>query len=105
MTRAETMREVVSRWESSGLTQKAFASREQIPYSTLLYWRRRLGKTRPKTAELQAAPALSPVRIVPDVPHGRVGFDVRTRDGLVISVPSGFDSSEFLRLLGTLSQC
>jgi hypothetical protein len=99
------MREVVSRWESSGLTQKAFASREQIPYSMLLYWRRRLGKTGSKSRDRRAAPVLSPVRIVPDVPRGGLCLQVRTRDGLVVTVPAGFDSSELSRLLGALSQC
>jgi hypothetical protein len=103
MDREERMREVVSRCESSELTQKAFAAQEGIPYTTLLYWRRRLARSR--GAGKARAAVLAPVRIVPDGPRGRPGFDVRTPGGALVSVPHGFDEGELRRLLVALSRC
>jgi hypothetical protein len=105
MTRALEMRRVLARMESSGLTQKAFAKRERIPYSTLLYWRRRLRMPRSKKRVRAAPEILTPVRVVPDIPRSVRAFEVRTPDGLVVAVPPGFDAAELERLLGALSRC
>jgi hypothetical protein len=70
MDREDRMREVVARCEASELTQKAFAAQEGIPYTTLLYWRRRLARSR-RTSKSRSA-VLAPVRIVPDGPRVRV---------------------------------
>lgn len=106
MSRAEEMESLLSRWASSGLTQRAFAEHEGVPYSTLLYWRRRLSRkktTRPRRrAEI---PELAPVRIVPDAARSAPSFEVRTPSGLTVSVPTGFDEGELSRLLGTLQGC
>jgi hypothetical protein len=51
------------------------------------------------------AAVLAPVRIVPDGPRGRPGFDVRTPGGALVSVPHGFDEGELRRLLVALSRC
>jgi hypothetical protein len=103
MDREERMLDVVARCEASELTQKAFAAQEGIPYTTLLYWRRRLARSR--GASRSRAAVLAPVRIVPDGPRGRSGFDVRTPGGAVVSVPHGFDEGELRRLLAALSRC
>ncbi len=104
MRRAEEMSEVLARYEASGLTQKAFAEREGVPYTTLMYWRRRLRTGSAK--EAKPAPAmLAPVTIVPDRPRGRGSFEVRTAGGAVVTVPPGFDEGELRRLLGALSTC
>jgi transposase-like protein len=64
MRKDEEMRELLSRWESSGVTQRAFAEQEGVPYSTLVYWRRRL-KLDEERAEVQPEkPAFAPVRVV-----------------------------------------
>ena len=105
MTRSAQMRQILSRLASSGLTQKAFAKRERIPYSTLLYWRRRLGKSGLTRRARPASEVLAPVTIVPDVVHGGRAFEVRTPDGLTVSVPGGFDASELERLLAALRRC
>jgi hypothetical protein len=96
---------VIDRWETSGLSQKAFAEKEKIPYTTLLYWRRRLGKTTRGRVRKPAAMTLAPVRIVPDGPRSGRAFELRTSSGLSISVPHGFDEAELRRLLAALSSC
>jgi hypothetical protein len=101
------MREALSRWESSGLTQREFAAREQIPYSTLQYWRRRLRKAAPAKQSSRSEPLLAAVHVVPDpqpVPNTSA-FEVRTADGLALSIPQDFDANELQRLLTVLRAC
>jgi hypothetical protein len=107
MAKIDHMREVFSRLEGSGLSMKAFAAREGISYTTMQYWRRRLGGGRKKTAERQKPVVLSPVRVVPDtpVPAERKGFEVWLSNGVSIEVPAGFDEGELQRLVGVLSGC
>ena len=69
MSRARQMRELLARWETSGLTQKAFAKRERIAYSTLLYWRRRLAGRGSRVPGRPSEPAFASVRVVPDRPR------------------------------------
>ncbi|MDH3439008.1 MAG: hypothetical protein OEN48_18790 [Betaproteobacteria bacterium] len=101
------MREVFSRLERTGLSMKAFAAREGISYTTMQYWRRRLGGGRKKTADRQKTVVLSPVRVVPDAapPAERKGFEVWLSNGVSVEVPAGFDEGELQRLVGVLSGC
>ena len=107
MTKLEQMREVFIRLEGSGLSMKAFAAREGISYTTMQYWRRRLGGGRKKTAERQKTVVLSPVRVVPDTPAPaeRKGFEVWLSNGVSLEVPPGFDEGELQRLVEVLSGC
>jgi transposase-like protein len=61
MRSAEEMGELLSRWESSGLTERAFAEQEGVPYSTLVYWRRRLKLDEERSAGPPEEPAFAPV--------------------------------------------
>ena len=107
MTKLEQMREVFARLEGSGLSMKAFAAREGISYTTMQYWRRRLGGGRTKAVERQKPVVLSPVRVVPDTPAAaeRKGFEVWLSNGVSLEVPPGFDEGELQRLVGELSGC
>ena len=65
MRRAEEMRAVFARFEGSGLTLKAFGEREEISYTTLVYWRKRLraldgGKDKRRTDRKPEAVTLTP---------------------------------------------
>jgi hypothetical protein len=107
VTKLEQMREVFARLERSGLSMKAFAAREGISYTTMQYWRRRLGGGRKKAADRQKAVVLSPVRVVPDAPvtAERKGFEVWLSNGVSLEVPPGFDEDELRRLVGVLAGC
>jgi len=106
MSRAERMQELITRWESSGLSQRAFAKQEGISYSRLLYWRRRLASRRRESARTGDEPVrLDPVRIVPDPARVATAFELRTARGLSIAVPTGFDEDELRRLLEVVTGC
>ena len=112
MKRAEEMRELFARWKRSGQSLMAFGKTEGVPYSRLLYWRRKLGDgvaTRKASAVKSIADAeLVPVRIVPDsnpADSRPVAFEVWLSNGVSLNVGAGFDESELRRLVGVLSSC
>ena len=101
MSRAVEMQELVTRWESSGLTQRAFAEQASVSYSVFQYWRRRL---KPRDTSGTAV-QLDPIRIVAGGSRPAAVFELRTAGGLTLSVPAGFDEVELGRLLGVLTAC
>ena len=112
MKRAEEMRELFSRWKSSGQSLMAFGRTEGVPYSRLLYWRRKLGdgvSMRKASAVTPVTDAeLVPVRIVPDSdrPDPRPEpFEVWLPNGVSLNVTAGFNEAELRRLVGALSTC
>ena len=112
MNRAEEMRELFARWRSSGQSLMAFGRTEGVPYSRLLYWRRKLddsvagGKASPVKPVADAE--FVPVRIMPDSnrPDPRPEpFEVWLPNGVSLNVAAGFDEDELRRLVGALSAC
>ncbi len=103
MSRTEEMRRVLRRWERSELTMKAFAESEGIPYSTFIYWKRRLS----------SVPRLVPVQIVDDEravdDDGELELGepivISTRSGLVVRVPRDIEEHALARLVGVLARC
>ncbi len=112
MSRADEMQDLITRWEASDLTQRAFTEREGVAYSAFQYWRRRLRQApqapqATKRRERAAPVQLSPVRIIPDPRPARAtaAFELRTPHGLTLSVPAGFDEDALRRLLDVLAAC
>lgn len=108
MSRAHEMEDLIRRWESSGLSQRAFAAREGVSYSTFQHWRRRLGGSRAtsKKASSTTTPVtLDAIAVIDDAPSQVSPFEIRTSSGTSVIVPSDFDESCLRRLLGVLSSC
>lgn len=111
MARADAMRDLIRRWESSGLSQRAFAEQEGVTSSTFQYWRRRVLRERGRKARSERARPvpLSPVRIIPDAARApessSPAFELRTPGGLAVRVPVGFDERELVRLLEVVAGC
>jgi hypothetical protein len=109
MRRVEEIRAAFARFEKSGLTLKAFGEREQIPYTTLQYWRRKLrdaAEAAPGGSE--GKPAWARVDVVPDPAPDvarSTGFDVWLANGVTLEIPHDFDEDELRRLVGVLSTC
>jgi hypothetical protein len=112
--RAREMRRVLTRWARSGLTQREFAQREDIPLSTITWWRhvfrhaggqaervtgrrRRRGRTRPA-----AAPAFIEVKMATVVPAAAAPLEVVVRSGQVIRVPREFDAASLRAVVAAL---
>jgi transposase-like protein len=90
-------REVLARYEASGLGQASFARREGVSPVTLGRWREEFG-ARAGTAGVPGG--FIEVRLAGRASAG--GFEVGLADGRVVRVPVGFDAQELARLLAAL---
>jgi hypothetical protein len=97
-TRAE-IQTLVQDYQSSGLTQRAFAAQHQLSVSNLRYWLAR--------AKRQAVPKARPQLLEVNIPEstkptwGRSGYQIVVSGGMV-KVPAGFDPAELEVLLQVL---
>ena len=108
MNRAEEMGQLLRRWRKSGLSLLAFSRREELSYSKLQYWARKLGGSRTAGKKSQAVD-LAPLHVVPDKapcePPKPEVLSVWLTNGVALEVPAGFDEVELRRLLEILSAC
>lgn len=111
MKRAEEMRELFARWEESGLSLRAFGKREEVAYTTLVYWRRKfrdeVAEKEPH-AEHSSSAGWAPVRVIPDASPVALEpqrFEVWLPNGVALDVRAGFDENELRRLVAVLSTC
>ena len=88
-------------WQRQGGSLRGYALSQDVPYSQLTYWRKRL------EPELDAV--TDPVGFVeiysPEVDAGDDRLEVRLRSGQVLRVPHGFDGKELKRLVVMLEGC
>lgn len=103
MRTAEEMREMMSAWEDSGLTQREFAEEEGLSYTAFQYWRRRL-----KEVDEEPSAEIVPLRIVDDGASTRASDDrieIRFKDGVAVVVPRDFDDDQLRRVVEALRAC
>ena len=116
--REQTWREIMARWEQTGLSQQEFCEQEQIKLSTFGYWRRELKRrdsqgesVKPRAAwpsltrgtspaPNMEAPLFVPVQVSqsPSAPL----CEIVLSDGLVIRVSRVCDLEPVVRLVRTL---
>ena len=106
--RARQMRQVLARWERSGLTLREFGQQHGIVLSTLTWWRRvfqRAGE--PMKSVPTSAPAAQPV-VFTEVPRAAPSpivppvLEIVLRGGQVLRVPTGADTDTLQRVLQAL---
>ena len=108
---ADEMGEVLRRWESSGLSLRAFGKREEISYSKLIYWKRRFrdgggGGKEAKRTRPDEDSAWAAVRVIADErSEDPKVIEVWLANGVSLGIPEGTDEGELRRLLGVLSSC
>jgi hypothetical protein len=115
--REQTWREIMARWERTGLSQQEFCEREQIKLTTFGYWRRELkrrdsqGKSAKPLGTLASgikdssstntqAPLFVPIQVSQAPPAS--SWEIVLDDGLVIRIPSACDLEHLARLVRTL---
>lgn len=101
--RGRAMRQLLARWERSGLTLAEFARRAGMPAGTLGWWRHALRAGERSTAasrflELPVRRALAAAR-----PPAPAPFEIVCGDGTVVRVPAAFDADALDRLLGVVA--
>jgi len=117
--RLEQMRNVLKRWERSGLPLSRFAEREGHAEKTLYRWRRRLGVggdqirrgrrlgacASSERAAAQSSSIFTEVSSALRASSSAVTFEVVLRSGTMVRVPEHFDPGSLRILLETLREC
>ena len=105
MTRTDEMRTVFDRWRATGLSLMAFGKQEGVPYSRLLYWKKKFDtEPRPESADLVPIEVASE-GIDPKVNPSGDKVEVWLANGICLDVGGGFDAEELRRLVGVLQSC
>lgn len=107
-------RQVITRWEQSGLSIPAFAAQTGMSCSAVSYWRKRferepsLGFAMPDKAPSAFVPVTLITEQEPQSPEigTRLGtvFEVLLQDGCALRIPSDFDAASLTRLLTVLRE-
>jgi hypothetical protein len=98
MMSVEEGRELIQRWRDSGLSQTAFAKREQLDQSRVSFWMRRLQKLDGETPKTPAKRTF--VRVQPRPPVRQDGMiEVVVRAELCVRVRGDFDEQVLRRVL------
>ncbi|MEE9391345.1 MAG: hypothetical protein V3W41_02455 [Planctomycetota bacterium] len=99
------MRAALAGFDPKVESLRAYASRTEVGYSRLIYWRNRLSvkpaRSKPKT---KGSPFVAVKLDAADLRGGGAGsvFKIELEGSLQLSVSNGFDPKELSRLLGVL---
>ena len=95
------LKDLLSKWESSGLSLRAFGRQEGVSYWKLIYWRRRLGEE-PPAPEVR----LAPVRVLPDTLRpSNEPIRVLLANGISLDVPETASRDHLARVMEVVSGC
>ncbi len=98
---ADFYRALFDEQKRSGLSLKKLAAREGIPYTTLMYWRKRFQTAPKKSAAPPSAPQLLPVKIKAAASSSEA-FELQTPSGFTLRIPSDFCATTLQRILEAL---
>lgn len=90
----EEIKSILSQWEESGKSLRAFAAEAGYGYSTMLAWKKKHGVT--------GRDELVPVEVLS---AGTLVATVTFPNGVSLSIAPGFDGSELQRLVETIRAC
>jgi transposase len=102
----EVWKKRVERWENSGLTAEAFASRAGVRAATLRHWRWQFGaERRGWRAQSQSKPRF--VEVVPSGlaggPRGPEGFELVLAGGALLRIPARVESKALRQVVAVLA--
>ena len=99
MRSLEEGRELVERWKASGLSQTAFAKREQLDQSRISFWARRLQTLEEEPAKVPMRQAFVRVQPRPVMPSQGGVIEVIVQEELRVRVQGDFDEQVLRRVL------
>ena len=103
--RARQMRQMLARWQRSGLTLREFGAKRGIPPSTLSWWRqvfRRAGEEKMNRALAENAVVFTEVPKPVNVPRTPSVLEIVLPSGHLVRVPAGVDPATLQRVLQVL---
>lgn len=95
-------KEALAAQEQSGLTLRAFATREGLDTQRLERWRRRLATPVFEEVTCPEVVAVTPGEVVDTAQRER--FEIVLGGGRIVRVPESFDTNALLRLLEVVDQ-
>jgi hypothetical protein len=98
---ADFYRALFDEQKRSGHSLKKLAAREAIPYTTLMYWRKRFQIAPKKSSAPSTAAQLLPVKIKAAASASEA-FELQTPSGFTLRIPSDFCPSTLQRILEAL---
>ena len=95
--------EILREHGRSGLSLLAFAHKEQMCYSTLVRWRKRLGQRAQSqtAAKVPPSPKFVAIHLEPELAPG-ASYVLSLSGGRCLKIPPGFESESLRRLLSVL---
>ena len=97
---ADFYRALFDEQKQSGVSVKKIAERENIPYTTLMYWRKRLGLT-PKKAVANVQ--MMPVEFKAPASTTQA-FELQTPAGFTLRIPANFCATTLQRIVAALQE-
>lgn len=98
--RREHWREVLRRWESSGLSQAAFCRQRKIPIWRFTWWKKRLSEER----RVQAGGLFVPVRVAPS-PASSAELELTLRGGRLLRFGAEIPTARLAEIVAALEAC
>jgi transposase len=96
--------QLIERWQSSGLSVRAFCERHRLALPSFYAWRRTLQQRgcllRP--SQVPAPVTFLPVHVQPDDPAPRPSLELVLANGRCLRIPAGFDPAVLQALLAAL---
>jgi transposase len=98
-------RQLIERWQSSGLSVRAFCERHRLAVPSFYAWRRTLQQRdrRPPTSQTpESSAAFLPIHVRHDAPDLTPSLELVLANGRCLRIPAGFDAVALRALLAVL---
>lgn len=102
--KVQRWRQLIERWQHSGLSVRAFCQRHQLATPSFYNWRRRLRQYDGLANHETSAAAFLPIHVRPDDTDTRASVELVLANGRCLRIPRGFDAAHLREVLRTLEE-
>jgi len=95
-------RQLLERWQHSGLSVRDFCRRHRLSEPTFYAWRRILGQQPSPAAAAEEPVTFVPLDVRHDSPPPGPALELVLGNGRLLRIPQGFDPAALRRLLAAL---
>ena len=102
--KVQRWRQLIERWQHSGLSVRAFCQRQQLAIPSFYTWRRRLRRDDGLANHETTAVTFLPVHVRPDDTGTQVPLEIVLANGRCLRIPRDFDAAHLREVLRTLEE-